>query len=466
MKKIALTFLVLPVLVLTGCNVTKEPTPPPVVKTFFETINHGNNKIYPASLGEFTPTLFSSSSVTHSSSILGDGVEHISYVGELNSAKKFRADVIKVDLTKANIRSNYATDGIATVYDQMIDFEENNTQKVMAAINADFFATGRGTSVNAYVKDNEIIKDRHNDKGRYDYTDLEADIPASMPMLFGVNDQQAKIAPIIENGTVEETIKSTFTYNIVYWDEDLQKEVLLSENVSINQPKLEGDFKYNVITKNISSFIPSGAHIIQLNKYSDSTSSLGSGKIVSFVTRASDTTKVFTNCDKYNYIITTENTFDQDSLIALTVNSSDDSWKYYSTIIGGRQSLVENGEIAPTVTLENSNGAQRTNIPRSGVGVINESTVAVVAFEALRYGGTSNNEEDPYGVSLPEMAEFMRYIGCYDALNFDGGGSTKLITKNNNGAGEATTVVRSSDDGKTTPETGRKVFNTLLITTR
>ena len=85
-----------------------------------------------------------------------------------------------------------------------------------------------------------------------------------------------------------------------------------------------------------------------------------------------------------------------------------ETFKYYSTIIGGRQSLVENGEIAPTVTEENTNGAQTTNIPRTSIGVIDEHNIILCSIESLRYNSKNNIEEnDPYGVDLQELAEYL-----------------------------------------------------------
>ena len=51
-------------------------------------------------------------------------------------------------------------------------------------------------------------------------------------------------------------------------------------------------------------------------------------------------------------------------------------------------------------------------------------------------------------------------------MNFDGGGSTQLITKNDNGNGDPKVVVRSSDYGTYELEDSRKVYNTALISTK
>ncbi len=37
--------------------------------------------------------------------------------------------------------------------------------------------------------------------------------------------------------------------------------------------------------------------------------------------------------------------------------------------------------------------------------------------------------DNAYGMTLPQLADFMLQIGCSDAINFDGGGSTTYVSK-------------------------------------
>ena len=83
-----------------------------------------------------------------------------------------------------------------------------------------------GKLVNAFVKDGVIIKSAHNDNGSYDYTNLNADIPASMPLLFGVSGSTAQIAPIIKNASVKDTIQSSLTYELLIQSEDIEDIIL------------------------------------------------------------------------------------------------------------------------------------------------------------------------------------------------------------------------------------------------
>ena len=109
-------------------------------------------------------------------------------------------------------------------------------------------------------------------------------------------------------------------------------------------------------------------------------------------------------------------------MIAITSGSSDSKWDGYTTIIGGRHALVENGEISSTISNENTNGAKYTNIPRTCVGIKPDGKVLLTAIESLRYNSSNTNvaSSDSYGVNLSELAQFMRFIGCYDSVNFYG----------------------------------------------
>ena len=229
---------------------TPTPTPEPVEETIFDSLAPGKNKTYPK-LEEFTPTLFKKDTFKKIREIkLIDGADYITYSFNLNNDHKVIANIIDVDLTKAKIDTNYAKSGIDTAYGQLIDYQNSSNKKVAAIMNADFFATGSGTSVNAYVKDNEIIKSKHNDNGVYDYKDLKSDLPASKPMLIGFSGNEAKISPIVNDKNIEETVKTGFSYQIIYLNEN-KETINIKDNVFYNSISMNGDNSINIINSNI-----------------------------------------------------------------------------------------------------------------------------------------------------------------------------------------------------------------------
>ena len=433
-------------------------------KSIFDLASPGNNKNYPDKLEDFTPTEFKEDTFKEASKeALGDGVNHIVYTFNLNNDHEVHANIIEVDLTKATLTTNYATNGIATPYSQLLDYEAKTNKKVMAITNGDFFATGVGISVNAYALNNKIIKAGHNDNGIYDYKDPQSDIPASNPMLIGISGETALISSIIDTDSKEECIKSQLSYSIVYEDNG---EVKTLDHVLNTGNNLSSNNDYLLITSDMSIDLGSEQYLYKI-KYSDTQNVITEGYIEEIINYGIDLSYQISDTNEYFYLLSNkELTFKVNDRIGYTLNSDDGTFKFYKDVIGGRQSLVENGEIAETVYEENTNGAQTSNIPRTAVGVKDEHTVLLCSIESLRYGSKSTSDSDPYGVDLPELAEFMRYIGCYDAMNFDGGGSTQLITKNNNGEGEAKVKVRSSDYGTYELNDSRRVYNTVIISTK
>ncbi|MCQ2742052.1 MAG: phosphodiester glycosidase family protein [Bacilli bacterium] len=437
---------------------------------FFSSNSLGTPVERPSSLPSFAPKLFDKDSLSiENSRKLGEGVNHLVYSFNLNSGNNVKANVIAVDMQKASIHTTSAGT-IDTVNNQISAYETAHPdKKVMAGVNADFFPTGTGGScVNAYVKDGKIIKAGHNDNGVYDYRDPASDVPASNPMLLGVDSIHARIAPIVENKTKEETIKSKFQYTVYSSDQqDTPKE--LDGKITFNASNI-GTADYDLVINGTKYVSEENQTLVKIHLINDSEASFVYGQVEEVRKLQGERISTSLDLDKgYVYLFAKEGAqrkFATGDYVGYAARNDDGKWFGYSNIIGGRQSLVEQGEIPSTVALENTNGAQRTNIPRTCAGIACDSTLYVVAIEALRYGNKSTSTSDPYGVSLPELAEFMRYIGCYEALNFDGGGSTQLITSDKDGTGTKTLSVRSSDYGTYDVNEVRKVYNTLLITTK
>ncbi|MGB9664516.1 MAG: DUF4623 domain-containing protein, partial [Ignavibacteria bacterium] len=86
------------------------------------------------------------------------------------------------------------------------------------------------------------------------------------------------------------------------------------------------------------------------------------------------------------------------------------------TMTGGGPTLVINGVIP--------GGLQTAVHPRTAVGFNYDSTKVFFVTVDGRQPGFS------VGMSLPELANYMKSIGCYNAVNLDGGGSTTMVVRN------------------------------------
>lgn len=94
----------------------------------------------------------------------------------------------------------------------------------------------------------------------------------------------------------------------------------------------------------------------------------------------------------------------------------------------------------------------RLRNPRSAIGIKPNGKVILVTVDG--------RNENSAGMSLPELRNIMKWLGCTTALNLDGGGSTALWVdqKTENGI-----VNYPSDNKKWDHEGSRKVANVILL---
>ena len=99
-----------------------------------------------------------------------------------------------------------------------------------------------------------------------------------------------------------------------------------------------------------------------------------------------------------------------------------------------------------------SSSFTRSRHPRTCVGIKSNGKVIMLTAD----GRNSNSA----GLSLSELANIMKWLGCETAVNFDGGGSTTLYAKNFGDNG----IVNYPTDNKKWDHAGqRKVANILLV---
>ncbi|MDE7296657.1 MAG: phosphodiester glycosidase family protein [Clostridia bacterium] len=419
---------------------------------------------------DYKPTKFTSAKNTFSALCDNEGAMLVA-----NTVTKTNGDVcvvyaIEVDLAKVDIhagsKDNKTIDyvvGGQIPYEQSKAWEEATGGQVYASVNADFFNPGTGVCVNAFVKDGVIIKSGHNDKGGYDYTNGDHDVPASAPLLFGVKNGKAQIAPIVK-------------YSGDITSADVKKPVIQSKlgyTAKFNgkqSARLGVDVAPTTSEASVLFNTPASMGMGRVMKL-DVTGGIHKLKVLESTVNSSE--KTFTPVvGQYAYVlIPTGNSNNIGSAkvgdeISFEVHSVGGLWNGYDTILGCRHALVIDDAIPSTVELENSNGAQRAEIPRTAIGIKNGKPVIFIV-ESLYYYDKAE-DGDTHGMSVPELAEFIYYYGCSQAANFDGGGSTQLIVRKE-GEEKSTVLVRSADyngeEGKN-PATTRPVANTLLITSK
>lgn len=415
-----------------------------------------------------TPTEFKASSVNKTTHNITNGVDQHTYTFKKNNDTKVKVVVTEVNLKHAKIvagTNNNAYTNLmkTTIYEMASAFEaQNPNKKVVAGVNGDFF--GGAVPVNAFVKDGTVIKAGHNDNGRYENNSDKSDIPASMPMLFGVSGEAAQINPIIKNATTQETIQSqicrelTLTRNGKSSTIATEKQYVLNYYLE-NRSKIKVEERYNIDKETIAA-ANSTVLTVKLHGKKDK---YVHGEVIKIENIKS--MKSYKATKDYYYVMIPKkldtNEFKLGDIISHEITSADGTWAYYDQIIGCRHALVIDGQIPSTVSVEETNGAKRVDVPRTAVGVMPNGNVVLISVEALNYG-THGSSSDTRGLSLVQLADFMRYIGVYSGANLDGGGSTQLISRENLNS-DFKVLVRSSDTGSTQLNNSRVIANSILV---
>ncbi|HEX9973614.1 MAG TPA: phosphodiester glycosidase family protein, partial [bacterium] len=89
--------------------------------------------------------------------------------------------------------------------------------------------------------------------------------------------------------------------------------------------------------------------------------------------------------------------------------------------IGGGPTLVKNGSVAISHDEEvfwDSGVGYSTQNPRTAVGFTNENHAIMLVVDGRQIASE--------GVTLPDLAQIMVNLGCFEAMNLDGGGSTQM----------------------------------------
>lgn len=93
------------------------------------------------------------------------------------------------------------------------------------------------------------------------------------------------------------------------------------------------------------------------------------------------------------------------------------NWDDVNHIISGGPYLVKNGQVYVDVTEQKLASIGGRN-PRTAIGYTADNNLIIVTVDG--------RESSSVGMTLTELANFMKSVGCYNAMNLDGGGSTVL----------------------------------------
>lgn len=92
-------------------------------------------------------------------------------------------------------------------------------------------------------------------------------------------------------------------------------------------------------------------------------------------------------------------------------------WKNVKHIISGGPYLVKDGSVYVDISAQKLNAIGGKN-PRTAIGYTKDNTLIMVAVDG--------RENQSVGMTLMQLANFMKSLGCTNAINLDGGGSTVM----------------------------------------
>lgn len=119
----------------------------------------------------------------------------------------------------------------------------------------------------------------------------------------------------------------------------------------------------------------------------------------------------------------------------------EEQWQDVNMAIGGQALILKDGQIPKDLN--------QAKHPRSAIGTKEDGTMVMMVVDG-RESGVSE------GVSLEDLAKIMKDLGCVNAINLDGGGSSTIMARV---PGDSkTTVLNTPSDGKE-----RKVANSILL---
>ena len=281
------------------------------------------------------------------------------------------------------------------------DYENHNPgYEVIAGINGDYYNMTTKTPINALVQEGQTIK----------YTNFGLDRYFSVGF---TNDENL----FVSNKT--NTIESSFVLSI--FDESGEKIIKEVKLKGFNQIPSQGETSVYYKPLNQIELPSVDLTQVSLTVQTAYDSTYLRGNINGEVTQVSTDQTVFT--------IATNDTTVKELLLS---NRKVQVQKYMSgvyqdvdNIIGvGSQPLLDN-VIKPFEDINDQNlDFAKARHPRSTFGFTEEGDFVIAAIDG--------RQTDMAGVNLREMGYIMQNLGCVDAFNLDGGGSTQLVIKKDN----------------------------------
>jgi hypothetical protein len=130
-----------------------------------------------------------------------------------------------------------------------------------------------------------------------------------------------------------------------------------------------------------------------------------------------------------------------------------EDWPEVRHALAGAHRLIEEGEIHPSIhrnatAIETRHASRRH--PRTAIGLLPNRTALLITVDGRHEGKAE-------GMTLEELAGFMKKLGCVEALNLDGGGSTTMWLRDKG------VINHPTDNRQFDHEGARRVFSAVVV---
>ena len=381
--------------------------------------------------------------------LIYDGVTYHNQIAVHPSNGIERAYFVVADTSASNVKPmvfSGAVRGTATV-GNMVSYAEQAGYKVLAAVNGDIYDMSTGTPKGMVIHEGNIVTSGY----------------ASDRVIAFDGDGKASMKYV----NIGYTLKGTLAY-----DEPTSQPVVDAAGNPTGETqegtkKVETSFKTAINYYNVPFGAAKGLHLFNRH-YGNSTKTSGScievvvdcgspdGKQVQVGKTIKGTVKAV-NVDACNTPI------GDNEVVLSTVSGSESASKLYCMVPGSEVeiSVSDNGGAG----FENVREAmgiyysllENGNMVTSGTGLNPRTAVGIKADGSVVYYAVDGRSANSKGLGLVDLANHMKALGCVDAFNMDGGGSTAFYCRL---PGKEDTATR-----KSSPSGGseRSVANALMF---
>lgn len=353
--------------------------------------------------------------------IVGPGVK---YHKVFKPAIPWNITILEIDVSNPSIKikSELARDVLGTGFEKTSSMANRNNRSnhiVLGAVNGDYFGISDPTNPytflsNSMIKNNEFTFGRSHIRSSFGFRSAD-----NKPVLNILN----------FSGTVIAANNNTRTIDLVNGIRETDKLILY--NKYIGASTLTNTFGTEIkLEKTEPLSINDTLRFLVIEKVSGvGNMSIGENYILSGHGTA-------------NSFLT--NNVNVGDTVRLVIGTSPNAGNLLS-LMGGGPRLITNGTRPSSFVGVEGFGESHVNTrhPRTAVGFSADSTKVYFLVVDGRQPGLSD------GMSCAELADYMISIGCYHAVNLDGGGSSTMVVRNE--------IKNSPSDGSE-----RSVGNALL----